>query len=123
LQSGNATAFPKREFLKNKSGKSGMFFEPESDRQLTGVSPAIHHKFTIEKTTFCVGPSSKGAGVVQLGVDGGGDVGSESERTVSSPRLKVAFRPPASTFVCNILQIQTSRAPNPSDSIALSGGV
>jgi hypothetical protein len=42
--------FPKWESLKNKSGKSGVFFEPENDRQLTSFhqqsttnSPSKNH--------------------------------------------------------------------------------
>jgi hypothetical protein len=43
------TKFPKWEFLKNKSRKSGMFSSPKNDRQRTSISPATHHKFTSEK--------------------------------------------------------------------------
>jgi hypothetical protein len=44
--------FPKWESLKNKSGKSGMFFEPEKrpsmHQHFTSNPPQIHH----QKTTF-----------------------------------------------------------------------
>jgi hypothetical protein len=55
--------FPKWESLKNKSGKSGMFFEPKTDRQPSQLSPAIHHNFTAKKprstTRFCQNPQQK----------------------------------------------------------------
>jgi hypothetical protein len=40
------TKFPKWESLKNKSGKSGMFFEPENRPSTSQLLPAIHHNFT-----------------------------------------------------------------------------
>jgi len=59
------TVFPKWEWLKNKSGKSGMFFEPEKDRQLTSFhqqsttnSPSKNH---VLHTVFAKTPS-KNAG-------------------------------------------------------------
>jgi hypothetical protein len=43
--------------------KVAYFSIPKNDRQLTGVSPAIHHKSTIEKPRsahhFCQNPQQK----------------------------------------------------------------
>jgi hypothetical protein len=60
---GSAVTFPKWESLENKSGKSGKFSSAKIGRQLTSVSPAIHHKFTIEiprsAHRFCQNPQQK----------------------------------------------------------------
>jgi hypothetical protein len=74
-------AFPKWESLKNKSGKSGKFSSAKNDRQVTSVSPAIHHKFTIKKPRsaprFCQNPQQKrrlsSAGKTTAKVFRGGD--------------------------------------------------
>jgi hypothetical protein len=49
--------------LKNKSGKSGVFFEPEKQPSTHHDLPAIHHEFTIKKPRsahrFCQNPQQK----------------------------------------------------------------
>src|SRR5271163_4580426 len=44
-----SSTFPKWEFLKDKSWKSGKFLEPEKWPSTYQLSPAIHPKFTIIK--------------------------------------------------------------------------
>jgi hypothetical protein len=57
------TEFPKWESLKNKSGKSVLFFEPETRPSTHQLSPPIHHNFTTKKprstTRFCQNPQQK----------------------------------------------------------------
>jgi hypothetical protein len=48
-----AVLFPKWESLKNKSGKNGKFSNLKKEPSTYQVSPAIHHKFTIEKPRLC----------------------------------------------------------------------
>src|SRR6266550_5416909 len=59
----SSTRFPKWESAKNKSRKNDKFSSPKTDRLLTSVSPAIHHKFTIKKPRsapgFCQNPQQK----------------------------------------------------------------
>jgi hypothetical protein len=57
------TEFPKWEPLKNKSGKSVLFFEPETRPSTHQLSPPIHHNFTTKKprstTRFLPKPPAK----------------------------------------------------------------
>jgi hypothetical protein len=57
------TEFPKRESLKNKSGKSGVFFDPEkppsTHHVFTSNPPQIHHKKPRPNHPFLPKPPAK----------------------------------------------------------------